>query len=357
MKYKISRKLYILTIFSLLIGFSYTFARTQVDQFVVQTETTTCHDWTNFAYYVWQVPSYWVLLASWDNYTWKLNNHPIDGNGNPISRETYPQYISSVNVWNPYWALSKTPWTIEPNQTIPDFFFLSNIKPNNVSAVKFAKQFSGNYINTWWISRNQKAAQINIKISRQKVLSWVYNENSNYKRFDQNDNENSWLNTFTNSNLQTPSTKHSFCINTYVATCGDGVIDDPNKTGWNNTNGKQWILTSQWFVRWSNTWFNAEVCDSNTETGAACINGTLGCCNTSCSGFGWADEKCGDEIIQPAGDLYNGDPNNMSFEECDDGDTENDTDGMINGDDPNFYFCSSICLPTFTEAFVEVFIN
>lgn len=159
------------------------------------------------------------------------------------------------------------------------------------------------------------------------------------KTYITNNTRRSWSSTF----------QHSSCTNYNVQWCGDG------KT-----------TTQTWYTQnWSfhpvssrvSTWFTAEVCDWVTETGAVCVNGTAGCCNTTCSGFGNANERCGDEILQPAGTFYNGDQNNMSFEECDDGDEDGDTDWMTNGDDPNFHFCSSICLPTFTEAFVEVFIN
>jgi hypothetical protein len=34
-------------------------------------------------------------------------------------------------------------------------------------------------------------------------------------------------------------------MNFYVASCGDGVLDDPNKQGGNNIDGKQGIQTSQ----------------------------------------------------------------------------------------------------------------
>jgi hypothetical protein len=47
----------------------------------------------------------------------------------------------------------------------------------------------------------------------------------------------------------------------------------------------------------------------------------------------------------------------MSFEECDDGDEEADTDGLINGNDPDLNFCSNICLKNFSEAFDEGFVN
>jgi len=190
-----------------------------------------------------------------------------------------------------------------------------------------------------------------------KKAEWYANEtNSSYRRRivpSLDYFSDVWVTTWMVGNLRRRARSNSFnnstCSNYIIQRCGDKKISTHT---WYKSNDSFYPVNS-----WVSTWFTPEICDSNTETGAACVNWTLWCCNSTCSWFGWADEKCGDEIIQPAGDFYNGDPNNMSFEECDDWDTENDTDGMINGDDPSFHFCSSICLPTFTEAFVEVFIN
>jgi len=122
------------------------------------------------------------------------------------------------------------------------------------------------------------------------------------------------------------------CKNYMLSRCGDGTKDTYNST-------------------WINQ-FSGEVCDDGP------LNGTPGYCNVTCSGtWGWA-ERCGDNIIQPAGTNYNGDVNTPSFEECDDGDLTGDNgDGILNGDDPATHFCSSICLPTFSEAFTEEFVN
>lgn len=141
----------------------------------------------------------------------------------------------------------------------------------------------------------------------------------------------------------------STCINYNVQWCGDKKVS--THTGY--------LLNNTFYpvAIWVSTGFTQEVCDSTTTGWVACTNWTAWCCNATCSWYGWANERCWDEKLQPAGSYYNWDENNMSFEECDDGDTEWDTDGVLNGDDPETHFCSSICLPTFTEAFVEVFIN
>ncbi len=130
--------------------------------------------------------------------------------------------------------------------------------------------------------------------------------------------------------LWSAETSTSSCKNYEIHRCGNGVIDTPD-------NGYVSLFTG-------------ETCDDGP------LNGTAGHCPLGCWGAA-TQERCGDEVLQPAGTFYNGDPNTVSFEECDDGDLTGDTNGIINGDDPALNFCSSICLPTFTEAFVEVFIN
>lgn len=346
---------YSVILMSLTFGFSRVFAYNPVDQHISDTLSQQCQENKNLAHYIGQSISYGILVKDGESSDRYLNNHPTTA-GVPIADtpENMP-YISKIYLWNPYGVLSSSPTATEANQLIPNFMYISNVKPEGVSKVKFARQFAAMYTTTGWMTRTWVSAQINAQISKQQIGSKTAQTTSSYKWFDENNGVHLW--NYKINSAFNPSPKNTICMNFYVATCWDKVIDDPNKEWWNSTNGKQGIQTAQWFVVWTNTGFTAEKCDSNTETGAACVNGTLGCCNATCSWFGWSKEKCGDETLQPAGTYYNGDTNDMSFEECDDGDTENDTDWMINGDDPSFHFCSSICLPTFTEAFVEVFIN
>ncbi len=120
------------------------------------------------------------------------------------------------------------------------------------------------------------------------------------------------------------------CKNYELHRCGDGIVQSWSDSSWVNQ-------------------FSWEICDEWS------LNGTPGHCPINC-GLA-ATERCGDETLQPAGTYYNGNTNDMSFEECDDGDATGDTDWVLNGDDPATAFCSSICLPTFSEAFTEEFVN
>lgn len=143
-----------------------------------------------------------------------------------------------------------------------------------------------------------------------------------------------------------PNTKRIFsptvhtitgCMNIKIARCGDGKIST-YQTG-------RRLLP-----------FTGEVCDDGP------LNGTPWYCNATCSGTGLDIGRCGDEIIQepwttPYIDPISWASDGMSFEECDDGDEEWDTDGLLNGDDPAQNFCSSICLPTFAEEFTEEFVD
>lgn len=124
------------------------------------------------------------------------------------------------------------------------------------------------------------------------------------------------------------------CHNYELHRCGDGVKDEP---------------TSSYIAL-----FSGEVCDDGP------LNGTPGHCPLGC-GTAATQERCGDKVIQELFSYYNGAPqteDNMSFEVCDDGDDPNDTnEGFTNGTDPSMHRCDPKCNPTFTEAFVEVFIN
>lgn len=86
---------------------------------------------------------------------------------------------------------------------------------------------------------------------------------------------------------------HSICANYNIQRCGDKKRS--THTGYYLNN------TFHPVVSWVSTWFTPEVCDSNTETGAACVNGTVGCCNATCSGFGWG--FCGDGVPDNALEL------------------------------------------------------
>lgn len=136
------------------------------------------------------------------------------------------------------------------------------------------------------------------------------------------------------SSVQPALANDQICRNYELHRCGDGVLDTANNS-----------YVSQ---------FTGEVCDDGI------LNGTAGHCNATCSGTGWT-ERCGDNIVQTAGTYYNWSPQtpeNMSFEDCDDGDlTWDNGDGLLNGDNPQLNFCTTICLIPFVEAFVEVFVN
>ena len=132
------------------------------------------------------------------------------------------------------------------------------------------------------------------------------------------------------SAVQSIATIDTICRNYTIHRCGDGTLDT-NSNGYTNT-------------------FTWEVCDDWA------LNWTPGHCPMWC-GAPATNERCGDEILQPAGSYYNGNTSTMSFEECDDGDLAWDTNGVINWNDPATSFCSAICLPNFTEAFTEEFVN
>ncbi len=131
------------------------------------------------------------------------------------------------------------------------------------------------------------------------------------------------------SSVQPAMATNDICRNYQLHRCGDGVV---------NTSNSSYVSPFTW-----------ETCDDGA------LNGTAWHCPLGC---GIAKtERCGDEIIQPAGTFYNGNTNTMSFEDCDWGDAEWDTDGVLNGDDPQKNFCTSICLAPFIEIFTEEFVN
>ncbi|MFA7298481.1 MAG: hypothetical protein WC010_02435 [Candidatus Absconditabacterales bacterium] len=133
------------------------------------------------------------------------------------------------------------------------------------------------------------------------------------------------------SSVQSISNTTTICKNYELHRCGDGTID---------TGDNGYVVL-----------FTGELCDDGP------LNGTPGYCALGC-GVLAQTERCGDNIVQPAGDPYNGDVNNISFEDCDDGDLTGDNgDGLLNGNDPELNFCTNICLTPFVEAFTEEFVN
>lgn len=315
-----NKRNYIISLIAALFCLSYVSAYSPVDQHINSNISQQCQETKNLAHYVGQSISYWIFVKDGNSYNWYLNNHPT-ANWQPIpdTTENMP-YISKIYVWNPYGSISSSPTAVEANQLIPNFMYISNVKPAGVSKVKFARQFAAMYINTWWLTRTDVSAQINAQISKQQISSTTPQTPSSYRWFDENNVVHLW--NYKINSAFNPSTKDTICMNFYIATCGDWIIDNPEKTWPNNTDGKQGIQTSQWFIAWVNTWFVPEICDSNTETGAACVNGTQGCCNNTCSWFGWW--FCGDGIVQEE-----------LFEQCDDGD--------FNTSDINQWECNLDC--------------
>lgn len=288
-----------------------TFAYDPIQQSAVDTPLLQCEENRNLAHYVGQSIAYAIFVKEGTSFNRYLNNHPTV-NWQPIddTPENLP-YISKMFVWNPYGSLWIAPNAYEANQKVPDFFYLSNVKPKDISKVKFARQFSAMYTTKPWLQRTGASAQIYVEISKQQIKSTKAVQSSTNKWFDENNGVHP--RNYQITSAYNPAPKDTVCMNFYVASCGDGVLDDPNKQGGNNIDGKQGIQTSQWFISWINTGFVAEKCDSTTETGAACINGTPGCCNATCSGFGWG-WFCGDKIINDGQTIEGHGPTYMSWE-------------------------------------------
>ncbi len=140
------------------------------------------------------------------------------------------------------------------------------------------------------------------------------------------------------SSLYRISDINKICRNYELHRCGDGIID---------TYDSSYVEQFTW-----------ETCDDGPN------NGKPGYCPAGC-GNGWtAVPRCWDEILDPEWSSpydSNGDgvadPGAVSFEQCDDGDTLWDTDGILNNDNPSLAFCSTVCLSNFSEEFTEEFIN
>ncbi len=334
-----------------------------IPQTTVDKEISQCKNTINFAFYDKQKIKFTSELAgNHINDIWRILNTNQDTNWQ--NHQAWAPDSTKIYIYNPYWLLSTTDSISNPNSFLSDFLFVSNIKPSWVNKVYVWYQSNFTHI-LWWSDTTLE----DLKSKNRWKLAWqiVYEhwirQPSKVK--------NNWQTTYTYTiptinwfeqktikldlefSKKYPRVTHwNACTNIFVAKCGDGVIDNPDKSGWNSTDWKQWIQTNKGFVKRRKDDFIGEICDDWED------NWKPGKCNLTCDGYvNLANERCGDEILQPAWTYYNGDPDTMSFEECDDGDEESDTDWITNGDDPELHFCSSICLPTFTEAFVEVFIN
>jgi len=357
------------------------FAQTQTfdDNFIPQTIISSpklsnqCFKFTNFAFYDGQFANFYSTFSA--NSIWntiRIINTATGQNGTyyyagaPDSSKEF--------IYNPFGSLSSSKSFVEKNSFVPNFVRKSIIKPANIQSVYVVRQNSSTYFIGWSGSfRWELAGQVVHNIWRRapyNITNWWLNYS--YVEYP---SQTVWTKQLTlsrsNGGWRDRTDNNEYlCNNIYVARCGDTIVDNTTKAGWNNTDWKQWIQTyankswtqpSNWFIPWTFSGsFKGEICDSHNLTWDACVNWTLGCCNTTCDWYVWtwaSNERCGDEVLQIAGNFYNGDQNNMSFEECDDWDIESDTDGLVNGDDPNSNFCTSLCLPAFTEAFVEVFIN
>lgn len=89
------------------------------------------------------------------------------------------------------------------------------------------------------------------------------------------------------------------CVWYYVAKCGDGVVDNVNKTWNTNTDGKYWIIAGWNLIQWSSGSPN-EVCDDGAN------NGNVWHCNSSCNGFVSQLQvpTCTLNVIQNTGGVY-----------------------------------------------------
>lgn len=260
---------------------------------------------------------------------------------------------SRVYVYNPFGALSKTPAQQAPNTFVSDFWYKSHIKPANVDRVYVGYQYDPMYFVGTWYTRTGIAGQIVHNIRRMEYLIYDGVCSPNYTCFPTINNYR-WLRyqvggwgipgsgnyRFKIQNGWTRSDQWEYlCNNIYIARCGDGIIDDPEKVWWNNVDGKQGIATNNGFANRVYTWFEAELCDDGNN-----LNGDW--CNATCSGTGdgWF---CGDSIVNDGlTDAWHG-PTYTSgwveqFEECDFWDT-------LNGSD----MCTSQCLFPVMDAAVD----
>lgn len=182
-----------------------------------------------------------------------------------------------ITAYNPYNSLR----TSATNATVPLFQFRSHVLPitrpsgqgvyltiqndfmylaANNPRMQMAGQFV-HYINRW---RTQSFFGPN--------LSYIYRVDNG--QFLNSPQVNYWSRA---SNITPFTTPLNVCHNFYIARCGDGVVDNKNKPGWANTDGKQGINSTNGFIPWMNTNFTDEVCDDGAN------NGQAGYCNTTCT--------------------------------------------------------------------------
>ncbi len=129
--------------------------------------------------------------------------------------------------------------------------------------------------NTVW--RNNIAWMFVLKWDYHTVLLWSANS-SNFLWYRIDYFQNTPLYVQRNySFVNSPVTRYS-CVWYYVARCGDGVVDNINKTWDINTDGKYWIIAWWNLVQWS-SWSPNEVCDDGVN------NGQVGYCNMTCDGY------------------------------------------------------------------------
>ncbi len=184
-----------------------------------------------------------------------------------------------INVYNPYNSLR----TSVNNSTVPPFQFRSQVLPVTRSPGQWVYLTIQN--NFTYLQgnnpRNQLAGQFVHYVNRWWTQAFIW-PNLSYKyRFDNGQFLNSPEISYNSraTNITPYTTPLNVCHNFYIARCGDGIVDNPNKPGGPNTNGKQGIQTTDGFMQRVDPSFDHEVCDDWTN------NGQPGYCNLSCSGY------------------------------------------------------------------------
>lgn len=249
---------------------------------------------------------------------------------------------SSVQYYMSTWNMLYTKdanWTIWVMDNmlfrLQSFAFLYNTPIRAISAFRYVNV---EVPSITWLANTTIGIKYNHVLKRAVWYDWTTTSNYRYRQvpsldyfgenlvqsYIQNNTRRSWSSEFTNST----------CVNYNIQRCWDG-----------KTSLHTWYLQNNTFypvLSWVNTWFVPEVCDSITTTGAACVNWSAGCCNVTCSWFGWG--FCGDGIIQEEWDR---------IELCDDWIWDPET-GQWNYSDVNLAFCSEFCEPNLEpETFPE----
>ncbi len=203
-----------------------------------------------------------------------------------------------------------------PNKVVFEQPADNNPNKNIISIVyeykyKYAQGFDGKTQSPYWYNQIPDMSYVgNNYVTWHNILPGEY---GNRKR--------SW------SSIHTLET----CRNYELHRCGDGTIDEYDSSRAHE--------------------FEPELCDDGPN------NGQPWYCDINCGRWGWIAERCWDKIIQEPWTYY-ASTDIMSFEVCDDGDDPEDTnEWFTNGNDPAFHRCDLICGPTYSEAFVEVFIE